>query len=114
MIKEIIDAGTTVRYELRFNHPDYGSNYVMAIVVFDDDDDDEIDYRLKNWKTYLELWERYNKSGFYHTMEVDFVAIWIDDTVIRKRCFEGTKYDLIAMIKDFENSKMDEEDDMEE
>lgn len=96
MIKEIINAEKTIRYELKFTHPDYGSKYVTAIVVFDDDD--AVDPYLANLHTYLELWERYNKSGFYHIMEVDFVAIWIDDTVIRRPCFEGSKYDLIAMI----------------
>lgn len=103
MIKEIIDAGTTIRYELKFTHPDYGSNYVTAIVVFDDDDDDETDFYINNLKTYLKLWERYNRSGFYHTMTVERTVVWIDDTVTHKVCFEGSKYELIAMINRLKN-----------
>jgi hypothetical protein len=106
MIKEIINAEKTIRYELKFTHPDYGSNYVTAIVVFDDDDDDETDFYLDNLRTYLKLWERYNWSGFYHTMTVERTDVWIDDTVTHRTHFEGSKYDLIAMIDRLEKFEM--------
>lgn len=97
MIKNIIDAEKTIRYELEFNHPDYGSKFVTAIVVFDDDDD-ETDFHLEDLRTYLKLWERYNHNSFYHTMKVEMTVVWLDDTVNHRQCFEGSKYDLIAMI----------------
>lgn len=102
MIKNIIDAEKTIRYELEFNHPDYGSKFVTAIVVFDDDDDDETDFHLEDLRTYLKLWERYNYSGFYHTMKVEMTVVWLDDTVNHIQCFEGSKYELLGMIDELE------------
>lgn len=112
LITNLINADDSYIYDVEFTHPDYSPAFYK---VFGQTSLEATWNDILNTAYIAELawgiWEKYNLSGFYHTMKITLKQHY-DDKAYDVVIFEGGRYELqeLAEKADAEASAEEEEE----
>lgn len=89
---EIFSGYNTYLLDLKWVHPDHGTNYDTCSVVWDDSYDD---LNADDFTKLMleEIWNKYNYGGYYHELYVSNKVIIDNDVYILSYRYNGVDVD---------------------